>query len=58
MDGNGSVAFADFLILSENVGKTAGAAVPSVPAPSGLTLLGLAAMIGCVIRRRRRRRRN
>jgi len=52
VDGSGDVAFADFLILSQNFGQTVGGA-ESVPEPSGLLLFGLAGLCCGILRRRR-----
>ena len=52
IDGSGDVAFADFLILSQNFGQTVGGA-QSVPEPSGVLLLGLAGLLCGSCRRRR-----
>ncbi len=51
IDGNGAVDFADFLILSTNFGQSAAAS--SVPEPSGFALLGIASLVGGLLRRRR-----
>jgi len=53
-DGDGSVGFPDFLILSANFGQTAAASTSAVPEPStgALGLLGLLALM-CVRRSRR-----
>ena len=48
----GKVEFADFLALSANFGKDVGGA-ESVPEPSSLLLLGLAGLMGGLLRRRR-----
>ena len=52
IDCSGDVAFADFLVLSQNFGQTVGGA-QSVPEPSGILLLGLAGLMGGMLRRRR-----
>ena len=51
LDGNGTVEFADFLVMSENFGNSAGGAA-SVPEPSGVTLLAAGLLLG-VWRRKR-----
>ena len=53
IDCSGDVAFADFLIMSSNFGTAVGAEASSVPEPSGLSLLCIAALAGGLIRRRR-----
>lgn len=51
-DGNGTVEFADFVILSNTFGQSVG--VTSVPEPVTLTLLGLAACLSVGTSRKRR----
>lgn len=52
IDCDGEVAFADFLILSANFGATT-AAGSTVPEPTGFAMLGLAGLLGGIVRRRR-----
>jgi hypothetical protein len=52
LDGDGNVGFPDFLILSDNFGRTANEAA-AVPEPSSAALLGFAALLMGLVRRRR-----